>query len=119
VAGACAGLRLFLGICGLAYFYLFLVRRPWWHRLLLVVSVPPVAMAANIFRVSVTGLMCGRECSPALKAVWHDAAGGVMVAVAAVLFVGFAWWLDHAFIELRSLQQRDLLSPAARAQDGV
>jgi len=34
--------------------------------------------------------------------------------VALMLFAALAWWLDRAFVELRPLDQRELLGPAAR-----
>lgn len=97
VAQACSGLRLFVSILAIAYFYLVAVPRPWWERTVLVVSALPIAVATNAMRIVVTGLLFQFASSEAAHKFAHDMAGFVMIPVAAVLFGLLLWYLTLLF----------------------
>ena len=89
VAEACSGLRMLMTsvalTCGLA----FVLNRPVWERLFVLVSAVPIALAVNVVRVTVTGL-CHEYLGPAVaEKVFHDVAGYVMPALAVLLL-----WLE-------------------------
>jgi exosortase len=93
VSQACAGLRIFVGIVALAFIFVVLVRRTWWERALLALCVLPVALAANVTRIVVTGILFQWMDESAHVAI-HDWAGYVMVPYAAALFALAAWYLS-------------------------
>ncbi len=97
VEEACSGMRIFIGILALAYAYLVLVPRAWWERLLLVASVLPVAIVANVTRIIVTALLYQLASSEAAKHFSHDWAGFIMIPYAAALFGLVLWYVGKLF----------------------
>jgi exosortase len=93
VVEACSGLSMLLIFFALSTAFAVVVRRPPWERLLLAASAVPIAVLANVTRVSVTGALhkvAGREVA---DYVYHDLAGWLMMPLA----------LGMLFCELRLL----------------
>lgn len=97
VEQACSGLRLFVSIMALAFAYLLLVKRTWWEKALLLVSVVPIAIVANAARIVATGLLYEYASSDAAKKFSHDFAGWAMIPLAAALFGLVLWYLSKLF----------------------
>lgn len=95
VEQACSGLRIFVGIAALAFFYVVVVRRPWWVRFLLLGAVLPIALVANATRIVLTGLLYNLVSSDAAQTFSHDLAGYVMLPLAAGLFALVLWYLGQ------------------------
>ena len=100
VAQACSGLRIFVGIVALAFAYVILVRRPWWEKLLLIVSVAPIAVIANSTRIVCMGLLLQHVSGEAAKTFAHDVAGWVMIPYAAALFAVVLWYMGKLMREV-------------------
>lgn len=100
VADACSGLRIFVGIVALACAYLILVRRSWWERAVLVVSVIPIALIANSSRIVGMSLLNQVFTSEAAHDRIHDWSGLVMIPFAALLFFFVLWYLGKLFREV-------------------
>jgi exosortase/archaeosortase family protein len=62
---------------------------PLWQRLVLVASAVPIALIANITRITVTGIMHETVGHRAADMVFHDLAGWLMMPFALVLL-----WLE-------------------------
>ena len=77
VAGPCSGLGMLLTLSALATVFALLVNRPLLDRLILVASAVPIAVAANVGRITATGIAyyAGGQHSPAAQAILHDVAG--------------------------------------------
>jgi exosortase len=89
VADACAGLRMLTIFGALAVAMVFLIERPWWDKLIILLSAVPIAVVVNIIRITITGLTyywTGGE-SPLIKVIAHDGAGWLMMPLA----LGFLW----------------------------
>jgi exosortase len=99
VEQACSGLRIFVGIMALAFVYLILIRRDWWERVLLILSVIPVALIANSTRIVATALLYQYVSGEAAHKFSHDLAGWVMIPYAAFLFAMVLWYLSSLFRE--------------------
>ena len=56
VAKECSGLRMLMGVCALAFAYVVLSRGPFWQKVLILLSALPVAVLANVLRVTMTAL---------------------------------------------------------------
>lgn len=97
VEQACSGLRLFVSIFALAFAYLILVRRTWWEKAMLLVSVVPIAILANSARIVATGLLYQYASTEAGKKFSHDFAGWAMIPLAAALFGIVLWYLSKLF----------------------
>lgn len=93
VAQACSGLRIFVGIVALAFAYIVLVKRSWWERGLLLLSVIPIALIANSARIVATGLLNRYVSGEAAHKFTHDVSGYVMIPFAAGLFALVLWYV--------------------------
>jgi exosortase len=95
VAQACSGLRIFMSIVALGYVYLVFVSRAWWLRLLILASVLPVAIVANVLRIVATAFLYEYAARSIGDKFSHDFAGWVMIPVAAGMF-----WLVLRYFEM-------------------
>jgi exosortase len=106
VAEACSGLRMLTIFVALAVAMVFLVERPWWDKLIILLSSVPIALIVNIIRITVTGLayLWFGQDSEFVKKLAHDYAGYFMMPMA----LGLLW------IELQILER--LTIPVETAQ---
>jgi len=109
VEQACSGLRIFIGIGALAYAYVVIVRRSWWEKAVLVLSVIPIALIANATRVVATGLLFRYVSGEAAKKFSHDVAGLVMIPFAAGLFALVLWYLGKLVREVEPVRMEELV----------
>lgn len=109
VEEACSGLRIFMGIVALAFAYLILVRRSWWEKVILLMSVGPIAIVTNALRIVVTALLYRSVSFKAGQQFAHDAAGWAMLPLAAVLFAAVLWYLSRSFRTVEVLTVRMVL----------
>lgn len=92
VAEACSGLRM-LTIFGAMSFALFLViERPWWDRLMILLSAVPIALVSNVIRIVVTGALyywipSSQDPESLIHTVIHDGAGYAMMFIG----MGLLW----------------------------
>ena len=103
VAGPCSGLGMLLTLSALATVFALLVRRPLLDRLVLVASAVPIAVFANVGRITATGLAyyAGGQHSAAAQAILHDVAGWLMMPVALGLL-----WLEPKLIDVLLVEQK-------------
>lgn len=88
VEEACSGIRSLLSLISLGVLYGYITFSTWPPRLLLMLLVPPVAIAANVLRVFVAGLLAHHVSVETALGVFHSAGGWAVFAIAAVLLVG-------------------------------
>lgn len=93
VVEACNGLSMMMIFFALATAAAIVVRRPLYEKALLVASAVPIALAANIIRIVVTGVLHKTVGSATADYVFHDLAGWLMMPLA----LGMLW------VELRLL----------------
>jgi exosortase len=81
VAEACSGMRQLTGFLALAAAVAWLAPRPAWYRWTLVASSVPIALAANVLRVTITAWMA-YSVDPSLAGGWfHTVEGLLMMGV--------------------------------------
>ena len=90
-----------MGVCALAVAYVVFSRGPLWQKLLLLLSALPVAVLANVFRVTLTALLWQFTESELARTFLHDAAGWITFALAAGLFGLVIWCLGKMFMEVK------------------
>lgn len=110
VEQACSGLRIFVGICALAFAAVVLMRRTWWEKLLFLLSTLPIALLANSIRIVVTGLLYQHASSHAAQKFSHDLSGWAMIPLAAAMFWLFAWYLAKLFPTLHKVSLQSMVS---------
>jgi exosortase len=89
VVEACSGLSMLVIFFALSTAFCFFVDRPLWQKLVLVLSAIPIALIANITRITVTGIMHETVGHKAADMVFHDLAGWLKMPFALVLL-----WLE-------------------------
>jgi exosortase len=96
VADACSGLRMATIFVALAVAMVFIVERPWWDKLVILISAIPIALLVNIIRITLTGLlyMWVGQGSDLAKHLGHDWAGYFMMPLALIFL-----WLELQILE--------------------
>lgn len=95
VVEACSGLRMLMVFYALSCGLALVIQRPWFEKLILVISAIPIALTVNILRITVTGILHECVSSDTANAFFHDVAGWFMMPLA----LGLLW------IEYRLLTQ--------------
>ena len=122
IVEACSGLRMLVIFFALSTGLAMVVRRRLWERLLIVGSAAPIALVANVARISATGMvhevLGDTERGRALaNAVFHDFAGWLMMPFALALLGIELKLLRHLLIESHiagPLALRLVAEPAGR-----
>lgn len=89
IVEACSGLRMLVIFFALSSAVALVMKRPVWERLVVVVSAIPIALFANLVRITVTGVLHETVGSEIANAVFHDLAGWLMMPLALFLL-----WLE-------------------------
>lgn len=88
VEEACSGIRSLLSLIALSVLYGHLAFSTLTPRIILVLLVPPIAIAANVLRVFVAGLLAHYVSVDTALGVFHTAGGLAVFAIAAVCLAG-------------------------------
>jgi exosortase len=89
VAEACSGLRMLTIFFAMSVALVMIIDRPWWDRLIILLSAIPIALVSNVVRIVTTGLLFllfGQD-KPWLSQIIHDWAGFAMMPVG----LGLLW----------------------------
>ena len=86
VVEACSGLSMLITFIALSTAVALVVKRPLLDRIVLVLSAIPVALLANIIRITVTGILHDTVGGHAADTFYHDLAGWLMIPLALVLY---------------------------------
>ena len=97
VAEACSGLRMATIFGALAVAMVFIIDRPWWDKLAILLSAAPIAIVVNIVRITVTALlymMVGPE-NETVQKICHNYAGILIMMPLALALL----WLELQILE--------------------
>ena len=109
VAEACSGMRMLTIFCAMSVAMVFFIDRPWWDKLVILLSAVPIALIANISRITLTGLLfLATPGNEYLHAWIHDLAGYFM------MFIGLGiLWLEMQILGRLSVPEDEgHLAPA-------
>jgi exosortase len=101
VAEACNGLSMLITFIALSTAAALVVRRPLVDRLVLVISSIPVALLANVARITLTGILHQTVGGQAPSTFYHDLAGWMMMPMALVLY-----WAEIAILSRLRIETR-------------
>lgn len=94
VADACSGLNSMFGLAAIGALYMFVMhRRSVLHNVLMLVSILPIAFAANIVRVSCLVLITYKLGDEAGQGFMHGAAGMMLFLVALGMLMALDFFL--------------------------
>jgi exosortase len=82
VVEACSGLSMLMTFFALATGVAILVPRSWPERVAIVLSAIPIAVLANVVRITATGVLFEAGRGDAARVVFHDVAGWLMMPLA-------------------------------------
>jgi exosortase len=114
VAEACSGLSMLTIFFALSVAVAVLLQRPLWERLLIVLSAVPIAMAANVIRITVTGVLYETAGHELAELVFHDLAGWFMMPVGLGLLFLELKVLSHVLIPLPERATAAVLQPSVQ-----
>ena len=110
VEQACSGISMLMGIAALALAYTVLTRVSPWKKAVLIGCLVPIALLANSIRIVATGIMYQSVPGDLAKKLSHDAAGWLVIPLAASMFAAVLWYLNRLFVELESAHSTELLA---------
>jgi exosortase len=84
VAEACSGLRMMTVFYAMCIGACFVIREPWWKKVVLVVSAAPIAIISNVSRITLDGMLT-EWISPRAGSFVHE--WGVLMVIPAILLV--------------------------------
>ena len=90
VVEACNGLGMLFTFTALATGLALAARRSWPESCVIVASAVPIALAANVARITATGVLYETAGGGIAEAVYHDLAGWLMMPLALALLAGIA-----------------------------
>ena len=97
VAAACSGLSMLMTFLALAAAVAILSRR-WPDRAAALLSAVPIAIAANVIRITVTGVFYEHNQGEMARLVFHDGAGYLMMVLALVILLAELHVLGRAVV---------------------
>ena len=98
VAEACSGLRMLTAFIIVTAFIAYMVKRPRWEKGVLLASSIPIAVACNIVRIFLTGMIMLYVSVALGEKFFHDFAGLVMMPAAVLLLFGEIWLMDRLIV---------------------
>lgn len=109
VEQACSGMRIFIGVAALAFFWAAMVKRSWIDRLVLLAVVIPLAVFVNAARITVVGLLYARFDDEVSKGHIHDISGYLMIPFAFLLLWALKTYWEHIYRPVEQLTARDFV----------
>lgn len=88
IAEACSGIRSIMSFGMLSVIFAYMMDKIWWKRIVLVLSTIPLALFANIVRVTGTGILAHFYGSKVALGFLHEFSGLAVFAFGFVLLLG-------------------------------
>ncbi len=102
VAEQCSGLRMLTIFTALAVaMALLFTEKTWWERAIIVLSAVPIALAVNVFRITLTGILYNMNVNQELAdKIFHDLAGWIMMPLALGLLYLEIYVMGKLFVDV-------------------
>ncbi|TWT99925.1 Transmembrane exosortase [Botrimarina colliarenosi] len=114
VAEACSGLRMVTIFGGFAVACALLMKRPWWDRMIVLLSAIPIALIVNVTRIVATALLFRMfPEGEAIHQLIHDYAGLAMMPLAMGLL-----YLELKVLSFLSVEEEGIDSGVAAGGQG-
>jgi len=97
VEEACSGIHSLYTLAALSTAFVFFTERRTWEKIVLILSTLPIAIAANVFRVTVTGLLAWGVSVDLAEGFFHELGGVVVFLTGLVLLLVEAALLRKLF----------------------
>ncbi len=103
VADACSGMRMVIAFFALAGAVALLTTNRWWQRIALMLLAGPVAVAMNVLRVGVLGLVSLVDPDLASGDA-HMVIGTILLVPSLLFFLGLGWVLERLIQEPKEIK---------------
>jgi exosortase len=114
VAEACSGLSMLVIFFALCTALVLVIRRPLYQKIIVIASAVPIAIAANVIRITATGILYKTAGQRLADLVFHSLAGWLMMPLA----LGMLWLelriLSWVFIQVEPPKRRTLVGGSLR-----
>ena len=113
IIAACSGLSMTTILIAMAIAMALLINRPWWDKLIVLISAVPIALISNVFRIVATGLIwlamgsmftLDAKGTSSLHRVTHDYAGMLLM----MPFALGLYWLEFKILTMLTVQEEGL-----------
>ncbi|MFO0811537.1 MAG: exosortase/archaeosortase family protein [Gemmataceae bacterium] len=108
VEEACNGLGMLMLFFAMATAVAMLIERPWWEKVVVVVSAIPIAVGVNVIRIIATSILYETAGKYWGDKVFHDFAGWLMMPMALAALGLELKFLSHLFIEVKAPERGPL-----------
>ena len=99
VAEACSGLRMLTAFIFVSAVFAYLIPRPRWQKVIVLLSCIPIAIVANLLRLVATALLFLWTNDHIANRFFHDFAGWTMMPIAVTLLMGELWVMSRLVVE--------------------
>ena len=96
VERACSGIRSLISLLAIGVPLAYVLEPKAWRRALIIVMVVPIAIAANVARVTVTGLLAHYVSIDTALGVFHTVGGFAVFMLGTTLLLLFSWFVRQA-----------------------
>jgi exosortase len=93
VERACSGIRSLISLLAIGVPLAYVIERKPWRRALIIVMVVPIAIAANVARVTVTGILAHYVSIDTALGVFHTVGGIAVFLLGTTLLLLFSWFV--------------------------
>ncbi len=100
VAEACSGIRSIMALMMLSVIFVYLTGKGLWRKIIILASAIPIALLANIIRVSGTGILAHFYGDKVARGFLHEFSGMVVFAFGFIILV-----LEYTFLNKFSSSQ--------------
>ena len=105
VVEACSGLSMLMNFFALSTAAAVVIKRPMYERIMLVLAAVPIALIANIIRITVTGILHKTVGSELADRVFHDFAGWLMMPIALGLLWIVLWVMSRLVVDAKPVSR--------------
>jgi len=114
VVDACSGLKMLMTFAAFSVGAILLMRRSLFEKFMVLLGIVPIAILANILRITATGLSHVYVRDPRIVEFLHDFHGWLMMPIGLGLLALELWVLRHLILEEKAEEPRlqTLLTPA-------
>jgi exosortase len=116
VVEACSGLSMLITFIALSTGMAMVISRPLLDKIVLILSAIPVALVANIARITLTGILHEKVGGQVADHFYHDLAGWVMIPFALFLYWCIIWVFSRLLIEVEAAPVLSGMTAAQRTQ---
>lgn len=98
VAEACSGLRMLTAFVVVGCVLAYVIKRPGWQKVVIVLSTVPVALLCNLIRLTITAELFLVASSETAQRYFHDFAGLTMMPMALAMMLLELWIMSLLFV---------------------